>query len=66
MPIYEFECRLCGRPFEELVFNIGRVREVRCPVCGSDEVKKKLSAVAARVAGTTASSGVASCSPGSL
>jgi putative FmdB family regulatory protein len=66
MPIYEFDCRECGEPFEELVFNLGRVREVRCPACGSHEVRKKLSAVAARVVGATSSSGGASCSSGSL
>jgi putative FmdB family regulatory protein len=66
MPIYEFECRQCGQPFEELVFNTGRVREVRCPVCGSDEVKKKLSAVAARVAAGMSYSSAGACSSGSL
>jgi putative FmdB family regulatory protein len=67
MPLYEFDCRLCGKPFEELVFSLARAEEVRCPTCGSIDVKKKLSAVAARVSGgASAASGAASCSSGSL
>jgi putative FmdB family regulatory protein len=66
LPIYEFDCRQCGEPFEELVFQLGREREARCPKCGSQDVKKKLSTLAARVAGGTAASTTATCPPGSL
>ena len=41
MPIYEFECPACGEHFEELV--LGSKNDIKCPRCGSSEVKKKVS-----------------------
>jgi putative FmdB family regulatory protein len=43
MPLYEFECRRCGRRFEELV----RLEEVpACPACGDAEPTRLFSASA--------------------
>ena len=65
MPLYEFDCQQCGEPFEELVVSAARAAEVRCPTCGSPQVKKKLSTVASRVAGkSTGVSSSSSCSTG--
>ncbi len=45
MPIYEFTCRSCGHPFEELVgSHVGLdAADVACPECGSTEVERELS-----------------------
>jgi putative FmdB family regulatory protein len=66
MPVYEFDCRMCGQPFEELVFSPARVEEVRCPTCGNLDVKKKLSAVAAMIRDGGPAAASASCTSGSL
>lgn len=69
MPIFEFVCTECGRPFEELVRSTGVIEAVICPLCGSSDVKKQISTFAARIAGgdfknNFASSPAASCSTG--
>ncbi|HEX9618125.1 MAG TPA: zinc ribbon domain-containing protein [Anaerolineales bacterium] len=69
MPIFEFICQECGRPFEELVRSAGVVAEVVCPDCGSPQVKKKISTFAARVVGTSSGGAALSssaCSTGSV
>jgi putative FmdB family regulatory protein len=43
MPIFEYQCLKCGYHFET-VPQPGTTRETTCPECGSDEVKKELSA----------------------
>lgn len=43
MPIYEFECEVCGARFEELV---GAGAEVACGECGSARTRRLYSAVA--------------------
>lgn len=65
MPLFEFVCTECERPFEELVRSSTAVSEVICPACGSAQVKKKLSTFASKVAGGYASSfsSAAACSP---
>ncbi len=40
MPIYEYQCRDCGEEFEKLLFG---PRQVRCPRCESEDVRKKFS-----------------------
>lgn len=51
MPIFEFICQECGTPFEELLRSADVIAEVRCPECGSKQVKKQISTFASRVAG---------------
>ncbi|RYD04973.1 hypothetical protein N752_11455 [Desulforamulus aquiferis] len=43
MPIFEFVCKSCNKPFEKLLL-AGRETKVTCPVCSCDEVEKKISA----------------------
>ena len=59
MPIYEYECGNCGRHFEKFVLS-ARAADPKCPVCGSENVKKSVSAfaTASRVGGS-----VGSCAP---
>lgn len=69
MPIFEFECHACGKPFEELVRSSSAIDGVVCPVCGSPKIKKKLSTFASLKPGgasfSLGSSAAASCSTGS-
>ncbi|MBV5341276.1 MAG: zinc ribbon domain-containing protein [Deltaproteobacteria bacterium] len=43
MPIYEYVCIECGHHFEKLQKS-GVTCELKCPTCGSMEVKKEISA----------------------
>ena len=44
MPIYEYRCQECERPFEKLVRAFRE--EVACPDCGSASVERLLSTFA--------------------
>jgi putative FmdB family regulatory protein len=46
MPIYEFQCDVCGKPFEELFRSSSERRQMTCPGCGSKKVHKKFSSFA--------------------
>jgi len=50
MPIYEFICKECSKNFEDLVMSASRIDEVVCPVCGSGQVKKRMSTFASKPA----------------
>jgi putative FmdB family regulatory protein len=66
MPMYEFECTDCGQPFEELVRSPQAVKDVCCPTCGSRQVKKCLSRLAAHAGGASAGQVFSqpACAPG--
>ena len=51
MPLFEFQCTDCKDEFEELVRSSAAVTEVKCPHCGSQQVKRKLSLFASKVSG---------------
>jgi putative FmdB family regulatory protein len=70
MPIFEFVCTECDQPFEDLIFG-SNTDGVICPVCGSEQVKKKMSTFSSKIGGDGASlslggSSAAACSPGSV
>jgi putative FmdB family regulatory protein len=69
MPIFEFTCNQCGRPFEELVRSASATNEVICPSCGSQQVMKKVSTFASKISGGSSfgsfSSSASSCNTGS-
>ncbi|MCA9772340.1 MAG: zinc ribbon domain-containing protein [Myxococcales bacterium] len=44
MPIYEYHCPRCDKPFEALVSR--HDADVECPSCGSKKVEKQLSGFA--------------------
>lgn len=52
MPIYEYLCLKCNRPFATLQKIGSAEKDTRCPDCGSNDVKKTPSAF--------------SCSPGDV
>jgi putative FmdB family regulatory protein len=70
MPIYEFVCADCGKPFEQLVLSASKVNEVTCPTCASQNVTKKISTFASKLSGSSsfsfAGSSSSSCSTGSV
>jgi putative FmdB family regulatory protein len=61
MPLYEFECQDCNENFEKLM-RITGVQQAICPKCGSVRTLKKISAVAANIKGSSASSAMSSAS----
>lgn len=65
MPLYEFQCTDCNDEFEELVRSSSAVAEVKCPVCGSQHVRRKVSLFASKVVGGggIAAPAAASCAP---
>jgi len=68
MPLFEFQCRDCDQPFEELLRSTAAVVEVKCPKCGSTHVQRKVSVFASKVSGggssLSLSSSASSCSTG--
>jgi putative FmdB family regulatory protein len=70
MPIYEFVCLDCSQAFEKLVLTSGKVVEVTCPTCQSQNVTKKISTFASRLAGggsfSFSPSSSSSCNTGSV
>ena len=51
MPLFEFECVKCGKPFEKLVRGGNVVVSIACPACGSHKTKKRISSFAHSVKG---------------
>ena len=49
MPLYEFECQRCRQVFEELVRAGSAGEALRCPSCGEQDVRKKMSTFAGRM-----------------
>ena len=68
MPIFEFVCAECGKPFEELVLSTSKIGEVTCPACHSQNITKKISTFASRMSGGSSFSfsNSSSCSTGSV
>jgi putative FmdB family regulatory protein len=49
MPIYEYECRKCGRRFQRLVMRQGEEKSLECPDCGGRGITRLISRVAYHV-----------------
>lgn len=47
MPIYEYVCKACRKPFEQLIRNARDERQVACPHCGKQRAERRLSLPAA-------------------
>jgi putative FmdB family regulatory protein len=62
MPIYEYRCGACGRPFERLVYGS---EAIQCPACGSGSVTRLLSLFGTKTGhGFVASAGGGGCGCG--
>ena len=46
MPIYEYECKSCGREFQALVLKRAEEDQVKCDKCGARDLRKLISRVA--------------------
>jgi putative FmdB family regulatory protein len=71
MPIFEFVCADCGKPFEELVLNSSKIAEVTCPSCQGQNINRKISTFASRFSGGSQysfirASSSSGCSTGSV
>lgn len=55
MPLYEYQCAACGAEFEQLRRMADADRDLECPKCQSQEVKRTLSTFASPSAGGGAS-----------
>ena len=69
MPLFEFSCNSCDQSFEELLRSSETISDVICPVCGSNEIRKKMPRIASRLGVTggfsLGASASAGCSTGS-
>ena len=64
MPLYEFQCTECDRSFEELVRSASAIAEVKCPECGSEHVRRKMSTFASKLSGGGSNfASAAACAP---
>lgn len=65
MPLYEFQCTECQDDFEELVRSSAAINEVKCPQCGSEHVRRKVSLFASKGGGglSLSAAPAASCGP---
>jgi putative FmdB family regulatory protein len=43
MPLYEYQCRACGKSFEMLRRMQDADKDLQCPDCESDEIERLLS-----------------------
>ncbi len=66
MPLYEFQCTDCKDEFEELVRSSAAIAEVKCPKCGGQHVRRKVSLFASKGSGAPsfAAAPASSCSTG--
>ena len=57
MPLYEYQCRSCGKTFEMLRRMKDADSDLECPECHSKEVERQFSTFASGGCGTSASRG---------
>ncbi len=64
MPIYEYYCDDCKKPFEVFVRTMKTPTQVACPDCGGEHVEKEVTAASA-LGMTTVGAGAsaAACAP---
>lgn len=52
MPVYEYECRVCGEEFESFRGLSEDDNKVTCPMCGEKGPKRVISRTHGKVSGT--------------
>lgn len=62
MPLYEYQCRACGKDFEILTTSISHQPQAVCPHCGADDARKQLS-VSSNLRPSASQAGGAACQP---
>jgi putative FmdB family regulatory protein len=63
MPLYEFVCQACGKPFERLLGFSQADQPQACPSCGDTHSRRKLSTFAVGGSAQTPSSARPASSP---
>jgi putative FmdB family regulatory protein len=63
MPIYEFQCRKCGKTFEMLMFPSDSDDIAECPTCGENDTCRLMSSFSCGSSGASADAGAGSCAP---
>ncbi len=53
MPIYEYECETCGEKFEHFRWADEDDKNLRCPKCGDEKIKKLMSSFSKRGVGNS-------------
>jgi putative FmdB family regulatory protein len=43
MPIYEYECKKCGKIFEVYQRLSDKAEDIKCPICGAEKPVKRVS-----------------------
>lgn len=56
MPLYDYQCRNCGKTFEQLRRMEDADAKTRCPECHSEDVERRLSTFATSGCGASRSS----------
>jgi putative FmdB family regulatory protein len=64
LPIYEYTCKSCKKPFEKLVRTMSGGEKVTCPECGSNHTARALSVFAVGAEGTGKSRAKVKAAPG--
>ncbi|MHB1546067.1 MAG: FmdB family zinc ribbon protein [bacterium] len=55
MPIYEYECKKCGKIFEVYQRLSEKGEDIKCPVCGAEKPVKRVSSFSSCGGGSYAS-----------
>ncbi len=56
MPIYEYKCQKCGAVFEKIIISKNDESGINCQKCGSNLVRKTISAASLRLSSHSAGS----------
>ena len=49
MPIYEYQCLSCSKEFQKIILKQEEEKELRCPGCGNQNIKRLISRAAYHV-----------------
>ncbi len=56
MPIYEYKCQKCGAAFEQIIISKHDESGISCQKCGSNLVRKTISAASLKLSSHSAAS----------
>ena len=65
MPIYEYECKKCGKIFEVYQRLSDKAEDIKCPICGAEKPAKRVSSISSCGSGYSSGYGSSSGSCGS-
>ncbi len=62
MPLYEYQCKTCGKQFEKMVSFAEADHKPECPHCHSNDTQKRLSLFASTGSSASGTALTSSCS----